>query len=240
MSTNRTLWYAKAVDIGRAAPYVDYIFIEGRGASAPPARTLLKRNAEKFCSMLLNSPPQERSDIVPKYVEFTEYDGGSAPSAAPPEDALQRKCPFAEGDSETAKNASEEQPLREKRLRQEAKELRESAERERFLHEHVYFDLDKSTLLPEAKEILGRKAKWLAAHPEISVIIEGHCDERGTNSLNTELGHRRALSARNCLVNLGIVPERLTTVSYGQQRPIDAGHNETAWAKNRRAEFVIK
>jgi peptidoglycan-associated lipoprotein len=134
----------------------------------------------------------------------------------------------------------EERRLGEEPLHQEATALTERAERERFLNEHIYFELDKSRLLPEAEEILGRKAKWLAARPEVSVIIEGHCDERGTNSLNMELGHRRAQSAKNCLVDLGIVPERLTTVSYGRQRPIDAGHNEAAWAKNRRAEFVMK
>ena len=240
VSRNRTLWYAKAVDIGAAAPYTDYIFLEGRGADAPTARTLLKRNAEKFCRMLLNLPPQERSDTVPRYVEFTEHDGDSAPLTDPPAETPQKKCLFAEEESSAAQNASEEQPLREERLRQETEALKERAERERFLNEHIYFELDKSKLLPKAKEILGRKAKWLATHPEVSVIIEGHCDERGTNSLNMELGHRRAQSARNCLVDLGIVPERLTTVSYGRQRPLDPGHNEAAWAKNRRAEFVMK
>ena len=234
VSTNRTLWYAKAVDIGTAAPYADYIFIEGRGAHAPTARTLLKRNAEKFCRMLLNLPRQERSDIVPRYVEFSEHEGDPAPSTVP------KKCLYAETESRDAQKALEEERLVEEGLRQEAKALREGAERERFLNEHIYFELDKSRVLPDAKEILERKAEWLAAHPEVSVIIEGHCDERGTNSLNMELGHRRAQSAKNCLVDLGIVPERLTTVSYGRQRPLKAGHNEAAWAKNRRAEFVMK
>ncbi|HID29060.1 MAG TPA: hypothetical protein EYP19_03545 [Desulfobacterales bacterium] len=174
VSTNRTLWYAKAVDIGTAAPYADYIFVEGRGAHAPTARTLLKRNAEKFCRMLLHSPPQERSDIVPRYVEFSQHDGDSAPSAVP------KKCLSVEAESRDAQKALEERRLREEPLHQEATALTERAERERFLNEHIYFELDKSRLLPEAEEILGRKAKWLAARPEVSVIIEGHCDERGT------------------------------------------------------------
>jgi peptidoglycan-associated lipoprotein len=229
VSTNRTLWYAKAVDIGTPAPYADYIFIEGRGARAPTARTLLKRNAEKFCKMLLNSPPQERSAPARTHIEFSEHEGESAPSVVPAEEGPQKKRLSAGQESRAAQKALEEQRLREER-----------AERERFLNEHIYFELDKSRLLPEAKEILGRKAKWLAAHPEVSVIIEGHCDERGTNTRNMELGHRRAQSARNCLVDLGIVPERLTTVSYGRQRPLDPGHNEAAWAKNRRAEFVTE
>ena len=238
--TNRTLWYAKAVDIGTPAPYADYIFIEGRGARAPTARTLLKRNAEKFCKMLLNSPPQERSAPARTHIEFSEHEGESAPSVVPAEEGPQKKRLSAGQDSRAAQKALEEQRLREERLREEAKVLRERAERERFLNEHIHFELDKSRLLPEAKEILGRKAEWLAAHPEVSVTIEGHCDERGTDTRNMELGHRRAKSARDCLVNLGIAPERLTTVSYGRQRPLDPGHNEAAWAKNRRAEFVTE
>ena len=107
VSTNRTLWYAKAVDIGTAAPYADYILLEGRGAHAPTARTLLKRNAEKFCRMLVNLPRQERSDIVPRCVELRKHDGDSAPSPVP------KECLFAEAESRVAQEALEEQPLRE-------------------------------------------------------------------------------------------------------------------------------
>ena len=125
-------------------------------------------------------------------------------------------------------------------MRQDAKTRSECAERGRFLNEHIHFELDKSRLLPEANEILGRKAIWLKAHTKVSVIIAGHCDERGTYESNMVLGDRRAQSAKSYLVDLGIEPERLTTVSYGRARPLDPGHNEKAWAKNRRAQFVIK
>ena len=76
-------------------------------------------------------------------------------------------------------------------------------------------------------------------HPGVTVTIEGHCDERGTNEYNLALGDRRAESAKRFLTDLGISATRLTTVSYGEERPVDPRHNEEAWAKNRRAHFVI-
>ena len=77
------------------------------------------------------------------------------------------------------------------------------------------------------------------ANTNVSVIIEGHCDERGTNEYNMALGDRRASSAKSFLVDLGVESRRLTTISYGEEKPIDPAHNEAAWAKNRRAHFVI-
>ena len=124
--------------------------------------------------------------------------------------------------------------LEEQRLLQEA-----LAARHRFFKEDIHFEFDKSRLLPEAKEILRYKAEWLMAHPDVTVIIEGHCDERGTNEYNMALGNRRAESVKSFVVDLGIAPERLTTVSYGEERPLDPRHNEEALAKNRRAHFVI-
>ena len=78
------------------------------------------------------------------------------------------------------------------------------------------------------------------AHPDVSVIIEGHCDERGTSEYNMALGDRRAQSAKSYLVDLGIGSRRLMTISYGEERPLDPSHNERAWAKNRRDQFVIE
>ena len=238
--TKITLWYAKAVDIGSPGPYTDYILVEGRGVRAPTAMTLLKRNAEKFCRMLLNSPPQELSAAAPRFSEFSKHEVGSAPPVAPAKEGAKPKRLAAEEGSRAPQKALEEERLREERLREDAEARRERAERERFLNEHIHFELDKSRILPEAKEILGRKAEWLTAHPKVSVIIAGHCDERGTHEGNMVLGGRRARSAKSYLVYLGIAPERLTTVSYGWEMPLDPGHNEEAWAKNRRAEFVIE
>jgi len=111
---------------------------------------------------------------------------------------------------------------------------------ETLLIEDVYFEFDKSRLLPEAQEILRNNAKWLMANPDASVIIEGHCDERGTNEYNMALGDRRANSAKSFLVDLGVAQQRMTTISFGEEQPADLGHDEEAWAKNRRAHFVIE
>lgn len=103
----------------------------------------------------------------------------------------------------------------------------------------IYFDFDRSELKPEARANLTKKAAWLRAHPEFSVRIEGHCDERGTNEYNLALGERRANAAFKFLNALGVSGNRITTVSYGEERPADPGHNESAWAKNRRDEFKL-
>lgn len=139
--------------------------------------------------------------------------------------------------------ALEKQRLREEGLAEEAKarmQREARAARESFLNELIHFEFDKSRLLPEAKAILRVKAEWLKANPEAQAIIEGHCDERGTNEYNLALGDRRAQSAKTYLVDLGIAPERLTCISYGEERPLDPGHNEAAWAKNRRDQFVLE
>ena len=107
------------------------------------------------------------------------------------------------------------------------------------MQEDIYFDFDKSVLTPAAQDNLLRKAEWLRENPDATVTIEGHCDERGTNEYNLALGDRRAESAKSFLVDLGIDPMRLTTISYGEERPVDPRHNEEAWAKNRRGHFVV-
>ncbi|MCG2831147.1 MAG: OmpA family protein, partial [Desulfobacteraceae bacterium] len=90
------------------------------------------------------------------------------------------------------------------------------------------------------QEVLKRKAEWLRNNPGESIIVEGHCDERGTNEYNLALGDRRAQSAKNFLIDLGIAESRLTTISYGEERPADPRQNEDAWSKNRRDQFVIE
>jgi len=111
--------------------------------------------------------------------------------------------------------------------------------REAFENDDVYFDFDQSVLTAMAQGVLERKAAWLRGNPDAQVTIEGHCDERGTVEYNIALGERRARSAMDFLVDLGIESSRLSTVSYGEERPLDPGHNENAWALNRRAHFVI-
>jgi peptidoglycan-associated lipoprotein len=108
-----------------------------------------------------------------------------------------------------------------------------------FVDENIYFAFDSAALSGKAQQILNRKADYLRMYPGINATVEGHCDERGTDAYNIALGERRAQSVKNFLVNLGIGTSRLNTVSYGEARPIDKGHNEASWAKNRRTQFVI-
>lgn len=130
--------------------------------------------------------------------------------------------------------------LDEKRSKEEAAMRKITAARNLFMNEDIYFDFDKSDLKPETQEVLKSKAEWLRKNPGESVIIEGHCDERGTNEYNLALGDRRAQSAKNFLNDLGIAKSRLTTISYGEERPADPRQNEDAWSKNRRAHFVLE
>ncbi|KPL11363.1 hypothetical protein AMJ85_03770 [candidate division BRC1 bacterium SM23_51] len=101
----------------------------------------------------------------------------------------------------------------------------------------VYFDYDSSVLREDARRILDRNIDWLKLHPDVRVQIEGHCDERGTEEYNLHLGDRRANSVKRYLANGGIDPSRLFTISYGEERPVDPGHDESAWSKNRRGQF---
>lgn len=120
----------------------------------------------------------------------------------------------------------------------EAEAFRKAAES--FETVDVRFAYDSYTLSAEAQRILQEKARFLKSYPQVQVLIEGHCDERGTESYNLALGDRRAFICRHYLVGLGIAPERMKTVSFGKERPLDPGHNEDAWSKNRRAHFVIQ
>jgi peptidoglycan-associated lipoprotein len=107
------------------------------------------------------------------------------------------------------------------------------------MQEDIYFEFDKATLTPAAQDNLLRKAEWLRENPNTAVTIEGHCDARGTNEYNLALGDRRAESAKAFLVDLGISASRLTTISYGEERPVCNQQDEECWAKNRRDNFVV-
>ncbi len=114
---------------------------------------------------------------------------------------------------------------------------KELTEEEKRIFTNIYFDFDKSDIKPEGRPVLEKIAAYLLKNPAPDLLIEGHCDERGTEEYNLALGERRALSARRYLIGLGVASGRLQTISYGEERPVDSDHNETAWAKNRRAEF---
>lgn len=103
----------------------------------------------------------------------------------------------------------------------------------------IYFDFDRSNLRKDAQDALSANAKLFQKYTQWNITIEGHCDERGTNEYNLALGERRALSAYRYLVSLGIGEDRLSTVSFGEERPVDPGHNEAAWSLNRRDNLTI-
>lgn len=103
----------------------------------------------------------------------------------------------------------------------------------------VHFDYDKYFIRDDAKPVLEANAQWLNKFKTVGILIEGHCDERGTEEYNMALGEKRAKSTFDYLVSLGIPSNRIKTISYGKSQPIDPGHNEISWQKNRRAKFTI-
>jgi peptidoglycan-associated lipoprotein len=108
-----------------------------------------------------------------------------------------------------------------------------------FEAEGIYFDFDKAEIKAEAKAILEKKAAWLRANPSYKVRIEGNCDERGTNEYNLALGDRRAKAAQKYLNALGISMDRMSTISFGEEKPMCKEKNETCWSKNRRDDFKL-
>ena len=131
---------------------------------------------------------------------------------------------------------AEEQARQAEALRQAEMEQMAAAA---FVNEDVHFAFDSFFLDADAERILAQKAAWLQANGDASVQIEGHCDERGTSAYNLALGERRANAVQEYLAVLGIAVDRLSTISYGEEQPLDPGHDEAAWSRNRRAHFVI-
>ena len=113
------------------------------------------------------------------------------------------------------------------------------ADTKKFVNRDIYFDYDSSALTAEAQSILREKSDYMRKYPNTRITIEGHCDERGTFEYNLALGDRRAESVKAYLSNLGVSAARITTISYGEEKPLDPGQNETAWQRNRRANFIL-
>ncbi len=176
-------------------------------------------------------------------VSCAKKDIEATPSAESDEMADQEMA----GDTDEADmdaQALEEQRLEEERLAAEEAQLQAQQEamaaKEMFVSEDIYFDFDSAVILAEAQAILQQKAAWMTDNPDAAIIIEGHCDERGTEAYNLALGERRAVAAKSFLVDLGIDPQRILTISYGEERPVDPSRTEEAYAKNRRAHFAIE
>jgi peptidoglycan-associated lipoprotein len=142
-------------------------------------------------------------------------------------------------DTEMVAEKSQEE-LEQERLEREAAEGKLRAEKIKFMYEDVYFKKGRYSLSPEAQEILKRKATWLMRNPDLSVILEGHTDERGTKEYNFALGDLRAGAVKTFLIRQGIESPRLIAVSYGNERPVDKSKTEKGREKNRRVRFVVE
>lgn len=163
--------------------------------------------------------------------------GGTAAPEPEPEPEPQVEEPTVDEAAERARLEAEEQ-----RRREEEERRRREAERNRVLSviaERVHFDFDKSDIRPDGEEVLQRKVTVLREYPGVTLRVEGHCDERGSNEYNLALGQRRAEAVRRYLVSYGLDAGRFAMISYGEERPAVRASNEDAWAQNRRAEFTV-
>lgn len=169
--------------------------------------------------------------------------GCSKPKVADPGTMSQSQ---AETDAQRAARLEAERQARLEAERIKSQQLEDERQaqiieaKSNFLNQNILFDYDSAELSEEAKGLLREKAAWLQANPADTVTIEGHCDERGTTVYNLALGERRAKAARNYLVDLGVSGSRLSTVSYGEEKPLDPAPTEAAYRINRRAQFVIR
>ena len=166
---------------------------------------------------------------------------GPAPTTetARPAEQGQDRQPASSPQAVRGRQTGEAGPTGEDVTREDTRPLVD-VQRKVFLGELVLFEYDRSILTPEAQERLIKKAQYMKNHPNVKVTIEGHCDERGTGEYNLVLGERRAEAARDFLVDLGVPAGRLSTISYGEERPFVQGSNENAWSLNRRAHFVVQ
>jgi peptidoglycan-associated lipoprotein len=140
---------------------------------------------------------------------------------------------------EEAGKGTEEEATNQVRQRELEKGKAFDAQFRMFEFQHIYFAFDKSDLTAESQALLKQKANWLRDNASYSVRIDGHCDERGTNEYNLALGERRAHAAKKFLTDLGISGDRISSLSYGEEKPAAPGHNEQAWSKNRRDGFKL-
>ncbi len=167
---------------------------------------------------------------------LVSFGAGCAKKTADSMPAGATKVEISDKDTDWQKPAApESRSLTEDEIRAQQ---REQAQRE--LGNMVFFAFDSFELTPESRNVLTSKADTLKKYSLFNIIIEGHCDERGTSEYNLALGERRAKASQQFLNQLGIDDSRMTIVSYGKERPLDPGHGEAAWSKNRRDEFKIQ
>ncbi len=165
----------------------------------------------------------------------------SKPTVVSSEAGIEDQQAMADAEAKAEQERIKAQQLQEKMAKERAMEQAKiMAAKKRFLNQNIHFDYDSAVLSPMAKTLLKEKAAWLADNPVARIVIQGHCDERGTTEYNIALGERRALAAKTYLGHLGVSTARMEMISYGEERPLDPAANEAAYRKNRRAQFVLK
>jgi peptidoglycan-associated lipoprotein len=188
-----------------------------------------------FAFMMFAGCAEKQAVVKDEPVQEQKVAPAQAPAPAP--------APAVQADDEAARRAKE-QADREAALKaQAAKDAaakRNAAALADLNIQNVYFDFDKSSIRPDAREILKANAEIFSKNSAATIVIEGYCDERGTAEYNMALGERRAQEVKKYLSNLGINPSRMETVSYGEEKPADPGQGEASWAQNRRAQFLLK
>ena len=180
---------------------------------------------------------------------LTIFSGCAEKKAVVKDEAVQEQkvaptqtAPVAVTDAEAARRAKE-QADREAALKAQAakdRAARNAAALNDLNIQNIYFDYNKSSIRPDAREILKANAEIFTKNSAATIVAEGYCDERGTAEYNMALGERRAQETKQYLVNLGINASRIETISYGKERPANEAHDEAAWAQNRRAQFLLK
>lgn len=167
--------------------------------------------------------------------------GGCAKKqVAPPPEPPPPPPPMPDTTGQAARQAAERAAALEKARQDSIAAAMQAEQAAKASLQVIYFDFDKYNLRPDARATAELDAGVLAKYPKWMVMITGNCDERGTEEYNLALGERRANAVRDFFIQYGIAAERLSTISYGEERPADPGHNEAAWAKNRRCELVVQ
>lgn len=161
---------------------------------------------------------------------------GCAQQTVKSDEAVSSASPGVRSGSSASGSRSEGSMTESERRRKRAAFKRSVSELEGSV---VYFDFDRAAIRADMRSVLDAKAQFLLEFPTVRIQVEGHCDERGTAEYNIALGHRRAQTAKDYLVSLGVSASRIDSVSFGEERPADARSHELAWAKNRRAKFNV-
>ena len=190
------------------------------------------------CLLILSFGALLSSGCAKKDMVKSEEPVSSAQTTPPPA-VVTPPVQGARPETQTQQAPMTEAPTREFPVTQETAKPAEPAEDLQSALQKIYFNFDSADLSEESRKALSKNAEYLSKQTSVKIRIEGNCDERGSDDYNMALGERRAKAAKDYLVNLGIPSGRLGTISYGEEKPADPGHDEAAWAKNRRDEFVI-